>query len=127
MNYEALLSSRGARTREELVRVDVFKAVDMAVKGNIYEGGKVTSRTIWTSDGERKTVGIMLPGSYSFSTSTQEKMEITNGVVEVRLGADGEWSIHKEGEFFMVPAGITFEIRCAGIAEYVCSYLKASE
>lgn len=107
--------------------MDVFKAVDMAVKGNIYEGGKVTSRTIWTSDGERKTVGIMLPGSYSFSTSTQEKMEITNGVVEVRLGADGEWSIHKEGEFFMVPAGITFEIRCAGFAEYVCSYLKASE
>lgn len=104
--------------------MDVFKTVDMAVKGNIYEGGKVTSRTFWTSEGERKTVGIMLPGSYSFSTSTQEKMEMTNGIVEVRLDPDGEWSRYKEGEFFMVPAGVAFEIRCAGVAEYVCSYLN---
>lgn len=104
--------------------MDVFKAVDMAVKGNIYEGGKVTSRTFWTSDGERKTVGIMLPGNYSFSTSTQEKMEMTSGVAEVRLDPKGEWSKYKEGEFFMVPAGVTFEMRCDGVAEYVCSYLK---
>ena len=127
MDYEAPLSSGGAPIREELVHVDVFKAVDMAVKGNIYEGGKVTSRTFWTADGERKTVGIMLSGSYSFSTSTQEKMEMTNGIVEVRLDPDGEWSRYKEGEFFMVPAGVTFEIRCAGVAEYVCSYLNESK
>ena len=107
--------------------MDVFKGVDMAVKGNIYEGGKVTSRTFWTSDGERKTVGIMLPGSYSFSTSTQEKMEMTNGIVEVRLDPDGEWSRYKEGEFFMVTAGVAFEIRCAGVAEDVCSYLNESK
>ena len=108
MDYEAPLSSGGAPIREELVHVDVFKAVDMAVKGNIYEGGKVTSRTFWTADGERKTV-------------------MTNGIVEVRLDPDGEWSRYKEGEFFMVPAGVTFEIRCAGVAEYVCSYLNESK
>ena len=103
--------------------MDVFKAVNMAVKGNIYEGGKVTSRSFWTPEGERKTVGIMLPGSYSFSTSTQEKMEMTTGIVEVRLDPAGEWARYKEGEFFMVPDGVSFEIRCAGIAEYVCSYI----
>ena len=102
--------------------MDVFKAVNMAVKGNIYEEGKVTSRTFWTAEGERKTVGIMLPGSYSFSTSTNEKMEITNGSVEVQLSSGGEWTGYSEDEFFLVPAGVSFEIRCNCIAEYVCSY-----
>lgn len=102
--------------------MDVFKAVDMAVKGNIYEEGKVTSRTFWTPEGERKTVGIMLPGSYSFSTSTNEKMEITNSSVEVQLASGGEWTGYREGEFFLVPSGVSFQIRCGGIAEYVCSY-----
>ena len=102
--------------------MDVFKAVDMAVKGNIYEDGKVTSRTFWTPEGERKTVGIMLPGSYSFSTSTNEKMEITNGSVEVQLSSGGEWTGYSEGGFFLVPAGGSFEIRCDSLAEYVCSY-----
>ena len=107
--------------------MDVFKAVDMAVKGNIYEGGKVTSRTFWTPEGERKTAGILLPGSYSFSTATREKMEMTNGIVEVRLDPDGDWARYKEGEFFMIPAGVSLEIRCASIAEYVCSYLNDGE
>ncbi len=102
--------------------MDVFKAVDMAVKGNIYEEGKVTSRTFWTPEGERKTVGIMLPGSYSFSTSTNEKMEITNGAVEVKLASGREWIGYSEGGFFLVPAGGSFEIRCDSLAEYVCSY-----
>jgi uncharacterized protein YaiE (UPF0345 family) len=102
--------------------MDVFKGVDMAVKGNIYEDGKVTSRTFWTSEGERKTVGIMLPGSYSFSTSTNEKMEITNGAVEVKLASGREWIGYSEGGFFLVPAGGSFEIRCDSLAEYVCSY-----
>ncbi len=103
--------------------MDVFKSVDMAVTGNVYEGGKVTSRSFWTSDGDRKTVGIMLPGSYSFSTSTKEKMEITNGTVEYRLDPKDDWTGCGAGEFFMVPSGHTFEIRCSDIAEYVCSYL----
>ena len=102
--------------------MDVFNGVDMAVKGNIYEEGKVTSRTFWTAEGERKTVGIMLPGSYSFSTSSNEKMEITNGSVEVQLASGGEWTGYREGGFFLVPAGVSFQIRCDGIAEYVCSY-----
>jgi hypothetical protein len=127
VDYAAPLSSGGARTREELVGVDVFKAVDMAAKGNIYEGGKVTSRTFWTSEGERKTAGIMLPGIYTFSTSTRERMEITTGVVEIRILPEEETARYKEGEFFMVPAQASFEIRCAGIVEYVCSYLEDDE
>ncbi|MDK2958532.1 MAG: purine/pyrimidine-nucleoside phosphorylase [Synergistaceae bacterium] len=102
--------------------MDVFKSVDMAVKGNIYEDGKVTGRTFRTPEGERKTAGIMLPGSYSFSTSTNEKMEITNGTVEVKLTPNEEWTGYGEGEFFLVPAGVSFEIRCDSLAEYVCSY-----
>ena len=50
--------------------MDVFKSVDMAVTGNVYEGGKVTSRSFWTPEGERKTVGIMLPGSTEYAEVT---------------------------------------------------------
>ncbi len=104
--------------------MDVFKSVDMAIKANIYEDGKATSRTFWTSEGERKTAGVLLPGKYTFSTETAERMEITSGIVEIEIAGSGESARHKEGEFFELPAGVSFEIRCAGIAEYVCSYMK---
>lgn len=43
-----------------------FKNVTAVKKANVYFDGKVTSRTIIFKDGERKTLGIMLPGDYEF-------------------------------------------------------------
>ena len=45
-----------------------FKNVEVKKKANVYHDGKVTSRTIITPAGEMKTLGVMLPGSYRFST-----------------------------------------------------------
>ena len=53
-----------------------FKDVTVVKKANVYFEGKVTSRTIVFADGSKKTLGIMLPGEYTFNTDAAERMEI---------------------------------------------------
>lgn len=47
------------------------------IKNNEYFGGKVKSMAISTNDG-RATVGVMVPGSYEFGTTTEEKNVISS-------------------------------------------------
>ena len=101
-----------------------FKNVTVIKKANIYFDGKVTSRTILFSDGSKKTLGIMLPGEYEFSTADKELMELLAGDLEVLLpGAEG-WKTVKEGESFEVPAQSKFSLRVKSITDYCCSYIK---
>ena len=60
-----------------------FKNVTAVKKANVYFDGKVTSRTIIFEDGERKTLGIMLPGDYEFGTGDKEIMEVLGGSMDV--------------------------------------------
>jgi len=53
-----------------------FTNVTVVKKANVYSDGKVTSRTVLFADGTKKTLGIMLPGEYTFGTDTREVMEI---------------------------------------------------
>ena len=62
-----------------------FKNVTAVKKANVYFDGKVTSRTVIFEDGERKTLGIMLPGDYEFGTGDKEVMEILGGSMDVKL------------------------------------------
>lgn len=101
-----------------------FKNVTVVKKANIYFDGLVTSRTILFPDGSRKTLGIMLPGNYEFSTGNPEIMEIMAGDLDVLLsGADG-WKTVKAGDFFEVPAQSTFSLRIRVVTDYCCSYLS---
>jgi len=101
-----------------------FKNVTVVKKANVYFDGKVTSRTILFSDGSKKTLGIMLPGEYEFSTADKELMELLAGDLEVLLpGAEG-WKTVKEGESFEVPAQSKFSLRVKSITDYCCSYIK---
>ena len=70
-----------------------FKGVTVVKKANIYFDGKVTSRTVIFADGSKKTLGIMLPGEYEFSTGKKELMEIMSGEMEVLL--PGEDALEK--------------------------------
>jgi len=100
-----------------------FKNVTVIKKANVYFDGKVTSRTILFSDGSKKTLGIMLPGEYEFSTADKELMELLAGDLEVLLpGAEG-WKTVKEGESFEVPANSKFSLRIKSITDYCCSYI----
>lgn len=96
--------------------------VSIVKKANVYFDGKVTSRTVLFADGTRKTLGIMLPGSYEFGTDTKEIMEILGGELKVLLPGQTEWlEINGEGEF-IVPANQRFKLEVKTVTDYICSY-----
>ncbi len=102
----------------------VFTQVTVAKAANIYFDGKVTSRKITFADSSVKTLGIMMPGDYEFSTAEKELMEITAGEVEVLLPKQNAWKTIVSGQFFEVPANATFHIKVHTLTDYCCSYLS---
>ena len=100
-----------------------FDNVSVAVEGNSYFDGAVTSRTVMFSDGSKKTLGFMMPGEYEFGTSQAELMEIASGEMDVKLPGSDEWISVKSGEHFNVPANSKFQLKVSKLADYCCSYL----
>jgi len=101
-----------------------FDNVTVVKKANVYFEGKVTSRTIIFPSGERKTLGIMMPGEYEFGTGDKEIMEILGGVLDVLLPESDKWIGIKAGESFEVPAKSSFKLVVKEVTDYCCSYVK---
>jgi uncharacterized protein YaiE (UPF0345 family) len=101
-----------------------FNNVTVEKAANVYFDGKVTSRTVIFEDGEKKTLGIMLPGEYEFGTGKKELMEITAGVLDVMLPGSNEWVTFKSGTAFEVPANSSFKLVVKEITDYCCSYIS---
>ena len=99
-----------------------FKNATIVKKANIYFEGRVTSRTIYTASGERKTLGIMLPGDYEFGTAAAEIMEVLAGAMDVCLPGESEFTTYAAGESFHVPANVKFKLIVKTVADYCCSY-----
>jgi purine/pyrimidine-nucleoside phosphorylase len=101
-----------------------FTNVSVIKKANVYFDGKVVSRTVIFPDGSKKTLGIMQPGEYEFSTGDKELMEIISGELDVTLpGAVGVKAI-KAGESFEVPANSKFRMAVKTLTDYCCSFIK---
>ena len=100
-----------------------FNNVEIVKKANIYFEGKVTSRTVIFPDGTKKTLGIMLPGEYEFSTDVKEEMEFLAGSLEYKLEGQDWKSIEGTGVFY-VPAKEKFQLKIHEVADYCCSYLS---
>lgn len=101
-----------------------FKNVTLVPKANVYFDGKVTSRTFFLPDGEKKTLGIMLPGEYKFSTGDKEIMEVLGGSMDVKLPGETSFKTYREGDRFEVPAKSSFELILKEVSDYCCSYVK---
>jgi uncharacterized protein YaiE (UPF0345 family) len=101
-----------------------FDNVTVVREANVYFDGKVTSRKVIFSDGSHKTLGIMLPGDYTFNTEDRELMEILAGDLEV-LVPGGEWQTVSGGQSFDVPANCSFELKIKSVTDYCCSYFSA--
>lgn len=99
-----------------------FENVSVVKAANVYFEGKVTSRIVEFPNGEVKTLGIMLPGDYEFSTAKKELMEITAGAVEVQLPGSQTWQRVEGGESFEVIANSSFGIRVLDVTDYCCTY-----
>jgi uncharacterized protein YaiE (UPF0345 family) len=103
--------------------MDKFTNVSIIKKANIYFDGKVTSRTVLFENGEKKTLGIMMPGSYEFGTQNAEIMQILAGELEVLLPDETTWKHIKDGEEFFVKANAKFSLKVTSITDYCCSYI----
>lgn len=99
-----------------------FENVTVAREANVYFDGKVTSRTIHTADGMRKTLGVMLPGDYEFGTEAAEEMDISSGDLDVLLPDSDGWQRITGLEVFHVPANASFKLKVHSITNYCCSY-----
>ena len=102
-----------------------FNNVTVTMKANVYFDGKVTSRTITFADGTKKTLGIMLPGEYTFTTDAKELMEILAGSMQVRLAGSEEWRTYQGGMAFEVPGKSSFDLQVSTLADYCCSFLTS--
>lgn len=102
-----------------------FKNVTLEKAANVYFDGKVTSRTFYMENGERKTLGFMLGGEYTFNTGLEELMEVLGGEMDIKLPNETEFSTYKVGDSFKVPANSSFDVIVNAYADYCCSYINA--
>jgi uncharacterized protein YaiE (UPF0345 family) len=101
-----------------------FSNVTAVAKANVYFDGKVVSHTLLFAGGEKKTLGIIYPGSFHFGTDKAERMEIVAGECTVKLDGQTETRTYGADSVFEVPAKSGFDIAVkGGICEYVCSFL----
>lgn len=101
----------------QLCNVTITKAA------NIYFDGKVTSRKVTLADGSVKTLGIMMPGEFEFSTAEKELMEILSGDVDILLPNSETWQTITSGQSFEVQANASFNIKVRSLTDYCCSYI----
>jgi purine/pyrimidine-nucleoside phosphorylase len=104
--------------------MDKFENVTVVKKANVYFGGTVTSRTVLFANNEKKTLGIMMPGTYEFGTADKEIMEILAGDLTVLLPGGTDWKRITAGQSFEVPANSKFKLKVSELTDYCCSYIK---
>jgi uncharacterized protein YaiE (UPF0345 family) len=100
-----------------------FNNITITREANVYFDGNVTSRTVIFTDGTVKTLGIMMPGDYTFGTDKAELMEVMAGELTYRLDGSDDWLAIKAGESFNVSADSAFDLKVTQLADYCCSYL----
>jgi purine/pyrimidine-nucleoside phosphorylase len=102
-----------------------FNGVSVVSKANVYFDGNVVSYTILLPDGEKKTVGLIRPGSYHFNTDAAERMEMVDGTCLVVLDGSTDTAGYSAGSFFDVPkkSGFRIEVK-SGLCQYICSFLS---
>lgn len=88
---------------------------------NQYFDGKVASVGLQTKD-LPATVGVMLPGEYTFGTEKREYMTVVSGALIVKLPGESEWKEFNEGETFIVEANQSFDLKVAIDTAYLCKY-----
>ncbi len=96
--------------------------VSVTTQANVYFDGKCVSHGITLADGTKKSVGVILPSTLTFSTGAPEIMEGVGGSCEYRLAGSDAWVPSGVGEKFSVPGNSKFEIRTAEGYHYICHF-----
>ena len=97
--------------------------VTVKLKANVYFDGGVISHTVLGTDKIRRTIGVIRPGRYHFTTDAPELMDIISGSCRVQRKGDKEPTVYKEGESFRVDGQSAFDIEVKeGLTEYLCTF-----
>lgn len=92
------------------------------LKVNEYFDGRVQSLG-FESQGERASVGVMVPGEYRFSTAAPERMTVVKGALTVKLPGHIDWETYHAGDSFEVPGDASFHVEVKQTTAYLCDYL----
>ena len=94
----------------------------VGTKANVYFDGKCVSHGLTLADGTKKSVGVILPSTLTFTTGAPEIMEGTSGRCEYLLSGSSEWVPSGAGEKFSVPGNSKFDIRVGEAYHYICHF-----
>lgn len=93
------------------------------IKENTYFAGGVKSFG-FTQAGEESSVGVMLPGEYTFGTAAAERMTVVKGGLTILRAGESEWQSFAAGESFNVDGNASFEVKVEVATAYLCEYLS---
>jgi uncharacterized protein YaiE (UPF0345 family) len=101
-----------------------FKGVTAVTKANVYFDGKVVSHSLFFPDSSKKTLGLIHPGKFHFSTEKAEHMEIVAGSCSVKIDGQNAVNSYSAGQVFDLPAKSGFDIEVkSGLCEYICTFV----
>ena len=101
---------------------DRFEHASVVKKANVFFDGRCVSHTVFTGDGARKSVGVILPSTLTFETAAPERMEIVAGRCRVQLAGSQTTADYGPGQQFSVPANSSFRIEALEPLHYVCHF-----
>ena len=99
--------------------------ISVTTQANVYFNGKCVSHGVTFADGTKKSVGVILPATLTFSTGAPEIMECVAGACEYKLAGSDVWVTSSKGEKFSVPGDAKFDIRVApghAAYHYICHF-----
>lgn len=100
----------------------LIDGVSVSTQASVYFDGKCVSHQITFPDGTKKSVGVVLPATLTFSTGAPEIMECVAGSCEYKLAGSEAWVKSSPGEKFSVPGNSKFEIRVTEAYHYICHF-----
>jgi len=96
--------------------------VSIATKANVFFDGKCVSHAIDMPNGEKKSVGVVLPSHLTFNTAAPEIMECVARACEYKLAGSDAWQHSGPGDKFSINADSSFEIKVADSYHYICHF-----
>ena len=93
----------------------------MPLTVNEYFDGKVKSIGFQTKT-LPATVGVMVPGDYTFNTSKKEVVTVISGCLTVQLPETEEWNEYHPQSSFEVAANKSFNLKVTEDTAYLCTY-----
>ena len=96
--------------------------ISVTTQANVYFDGKCISHSITYPDGTKKSVGVILPSTLTFSTGAPEIMECVAGSCAYKLAGSDAWVTSGAGEKFSVPGNSKFDIKVTEPYHYICHF-----